>query len=288
MFNVLSFDQEKVKIIFDSKGNKLVEKKTTLEEYKNITSAHQYLAKHTSPINHHDQDNISIQTAQVVSWDCSSGILLTTFCLGENLEQTLRQSIGRARNDLIVLIRKIIDFFQSVGFLWGDFAPRNILWNNVTKELRLVDFERNLLLLSNHSCSQSLFNRYVRGYSREEFACFLSTREQEVLFQGLLEESDIYIPINQIQSKRKKSLLGYIFGHKAIYLLHEIREVEDIMVDIATPINMHDFFFFPMDSLDQISSKGGADEYAQTVMSIKDIRDGEQRYCELKKCEKNV
>ncbi len=271
MFNVLSFDPKRIKVELSQSGKIIVTKKTTLAEFKNIVLARRHLLKHKPILDSNHYGDILISVAEVFEWDPEVGILSTPFCKGENLETLLRTSIGDNRECLIQLIRKMFEAFKLHGFLWGDFAPRNMLWDRSRNIIWFVDFERHLLL-KDCPIEQHSFNRYVRRYSREEFSCFITQAEQTLLFDGYLDEDmSGSVPVYLIASKRKYALLKTMFGEKSCYPVEEIRKAEELMSAAATPFLVNNIFFFPMDSLDSIGSAGGPDEYADTILAIRGL-----------------
>jgi len=288
MFRVLSFDKKKIKVSSDAKGNIVIEKRTNDIEYQNIVLAHNHFQKYHPVLVHHGEDDIFVSIAEISEWKQETSVLSTFFYQGRTLEEVLRVSFGQARGNLIVFLRNIFELFRSIGFLWGDFAPRNMIWNESKKTLHLVDFERNLCL-KDGLVGQHIFNRYVRNYAREEFSCFLSNKEQRFIFHGFLKEDHRrkYLSVDQITSKRKKALLRNIFGEKESYPLREIRDAEDIMVFITTPFRVRKGYFFPMDILDLVGSRGGPSEYAKTAVAIKSLR-GSRMRMELKRCAENL
>lgn len=287
MFNVLSFDKRKIEISSDADGKIIVRKRTSNVEYKNIILAHQHFQKYHPMFVHQKRDDIFISIAEISGWNQNTNELSTFFCQGSNLEEILRMSFGQMRNDLINFLRKIFKIFKSKGFLWGDFAPRNMIWNKDKKILWLVDFERHLRL-KDGPVNKSKFSRYIRNYAMEEFSCFLNDKEQKILFNGFLKEDcSVRVPVNKITSKRKKSLLRCLFGEKMYYSLQEVRKAEDIMVFVATPFKVGSIYFFPMDIFDLIGSKGGPNEYAKTAVAIKDLKES-KRHVELKRCAENL
>lgn len=282
MFNVLSFDSKKVEISLDINSKIIVKKQTTQKEYLNITLARRHLLNYRPILDFTTGQSFSVSVAGVSNWNQELGVLSTFFCHGDNFEGILKNSFGEKRGDWIEILRKIFEIFKSNGFLWGDFAPRNMIWDWSRKTLWLVDFERELHL-KDCPVEESVFNRYVRNYSREEFSCFLSQEEQAIVFRGFL--NDYYacsVPTSQIASKRKKGLLKNLFGEKSHYAIEELRQVEDIMVFVATPFRVNEVFFFPMDSLDRIGSKGGPNEYVNVVTAIRSLGDS-ARFSELKR-----
>lgn len=287
MFYVLSFDPEKIMVALTPDGKTIVRKKTTEKEYKNILLARQHIIKHQPALIFDKYGKIQIFVVELYEWNRNEQVLSTLFCQGRNIEEILRETTGTNRESLICLTRKIFEILKMSGFLWGDFAPRNMIWDQSQKIIWLVDFERDLHL-KDCPVSRHLFNRYVRNYSREEFSCFLVEHEQTVLFDDFLDE-DIFgfIPAIQITSRRKYALLNNTFGKKECYSLNEVRQIEDIMASVATPFQVNNVLFFPMDSLDLIGSKGGPNEYVKAVMAIHELGENE-RFSELKRRTKTL
>lgn len=287
MFNVLSFDPKRIKVEISHCGKIIVTKKTTAREYENIILAQRHIIKHRPNLVSDKYGDIPVFVAEVFKWSIEAGILSTFFCKGKNIETMLRRSIGTNRKSLVQLIRKMFETFKLHGFMWGDFAPRNMLWDIFQNIIWLVDFER-YLCLKDCPIEQALFNRYVRSYSREEFSCFLTHAEQAVLFDGFLDE-DIYgsIPVELITSTRKRALLKAIFGGKVCYPVEDIRKAEDFMAIAATPFLVNSIFFFPMDSLDLIGNMGGANEYTKTIIAMHELGDYE-KFLYLRRCTKTL
>lgn len=282
MFHVLSFDPEKVMMISASDGRAAINKKTTEKEYRNMLLARQHLLKYQPILVSETYGNIRVSVAEILGWNSEKQLLFTLFYQGQHFEGILRETIGTERNALMGLIKRMFETFKAIGFLWGDFAPRNMIWDQLQKAIWLVDFERNLYL-RDRPIEHSSFSRYIRSYSMEEFSCFLTEHERATLLDDLIDK-DVheFIPISQITSKRKCSLLKTLFGEKECYSSGEVRQIEDLMVSISAPFQINDAFFFPIDPLDLIGSKGGPNEYTRTVMAIRNLGKYE-RFSELKK-----
>lgn len=282
MFNVLSFDSNRITVTLSGNRTLVVRKKTTTAEHTNIMLASHHLLKHQPSLISEGHGRVRILVAEIVEWDYDKKFLYTSFCNGKNLEELMRETIGLKRKGLIDLIRGLFNIFKESGFLWGDFAPRNMIWDRQRGIIWLVDFEREISL-KDCPIEKNLFNRYVRNYSFEEFSSFITKEEKTLLFKGFLnEKTGNIIRSDQITSKRKLSLLDRIYGKIDYYMLDQVRKVEDIMSSIATPFQIHGVFFFPMDSLDLIGSRGGPNEYTEAVMAILNLGK-KQRFCELKK-----
>jgi len=124
---------------------------------------------------------------------------------------------------------------KGTGFLWGDFAPRNIIIDWFNSIMWLCDFERKIVL---RECpvSDVGFTRYIRNYSFEEFSSLLLIEDQNILFDGLFTEEFGKVAIENISSKRKKEILRRLFGNNDFYNLGQLCEVEDLMAFVATPL----------------------------------------------------
>ena len=282
MFNVLSYDPKKIKVMLSTDGKLVVRKKTVEKEYRNILLAQRHMFKHRPVLTTQAYGTIQILTAEIAEWDHLNQHLSTLYCIGKNVEELLRESIGSTRDEIIELLRQLLETFKRNGFLWGDFCPRNMIWDQEKGIIWLVDFERELRL-KDCPIDQFLFNRYVRSYSREEFSSFLTSHEGDHLFDGFLNENGgEIVPIDHIKSKRKRALLVYLSGEKEHYSLDDVRDVEDLMSAVARPFLVYGTYFFPMDSLDLIGNRGGPNEYVQTVIAIRGLEEHD-RFSELKK-----
>ncbi len=285
MFHVLSFDPERVTVSSCPDGKMIVNKKTTKKEYANILLAQQHILKHPLILIPRKNKVIRIATAEIFRWNENEQLLSTLFSQGKNLEQVLRKTFGTKRGKFIHLIRMIFESFKENGFLWGGFAPRNMILNQSKGIICIVDFERESQF-KDLPIERFVFNRYVRNYSFEEFSCFLTHDEKEILFYGFLDEDENgIVERSHIASKRKCALLEILFSMKEYYSLAEVRYAEDIMSAVVTPFLVHDLFFFPMDLIDLIGKKGGPNEYARIIMSIYKLGESE-RFSQLKKCAK--
>ncbi len=284
IFNVLSFDPNRIKLDIVQDGRLVVRKITSATEYRNIMKAHKHFAKYPLELSL-GCIRVSLIPAPVIGWDESNSVLITEFIKGDNLEHILREHSHIQRRDWIVLFKQLFSKLRLSGFLWGDFAPRNMIFSKEKLQITIIDFEREQIFRDG-GIKTAFFSRYVRNYSREEFSCFLLKDEQEFLFgEFLTKEAQGCIPISEIPYRRKKVLISLLFGNKEAYSMEEVEEVEDIMADIATPFLVENALFYPMDILDRIGSKGGVMAYARTAKRIKDI-EAKERFNELNKLAK--
>lgn len=280
--NVLSFNPARLKVVNLNKHRMAVEKLTHTEEYQQMISAHKHLTEY--PISLKNQ-TISFMPAPVLDWQSKRSVLVTEYCKGINLESALRLSSKRERLQWIKLFKKLFQEMRLKGFLWGDCAPRNMIFNENLGCIRIVDFERKLIL-KNHPVNPNVFSRYIKSYAKEEFSCFLLKDEQGILFADIVaEDQKEIIPISKINSKRKKELLNMMFGVKDSYNIKEIHEAEELMIFIATPFIVGGSIFYPMDLIDKISNKGGPNVYIRIAQKLRQLNSAE-RHNELQEIAK--
>lgn len=269
--DVLSFDANKV--LFLKNPTRLVRKFTSEKEYFQLNQVIEFLAENNLFIDLHE---FKIETPSIISWN--GRILDLEYVEGLNLEHALREVNNPNRNFYLKLLKCFIKLLKSHGFLWGDFAPRNMILNKEKKILYIMDFERELEFV--HPVSAVQFNRYLRNYSREELACFLFPEELILLLQDfLISENNALVHIDTIVSRRKKRLLEFLFGAKKEYSLYELQDVEDLLVELATPVKVLANVLFPMDILDK--KPFDYDEYIIRVKQLKG-ENGERKYAILK------
>lgn len=275
---VLSFDPTRIKFVRD-KQNIIVEKLTTIKEYRQMVQARYYLCKNSILL---QGDTLSVTPAPILKWDNDKSTMTTMFCNGINGEEILRNAIGNERLQWTKLFRELLLKMRLTGFLWGDCAPRNMIIDLESKHIWIVDFERQLIL-TNTTVEPNAYSRYIRNYAWEEFSCFLFVEEQEYLFSDILmtQKSKQQIAISDIKSERKKKLLISIFGQKDQYDIEKVQTIETLMVFVATPFYIEDNPIYPMDIIDQISSKGGPDAYVETVQKLRGITGPKKQYQEL-------
>ncbi len=276
---VLSFDPARVMIEKLPTGKKVVRKKTDKREYEQIVNAHEHVRNNPIKLMV-GQVEIQLLVAPVLEWIAEESLLITEYCSGDNIEKIFRHANRTEIRVWINLFKDMLSSLRSTGFLWGDLAPRNMVFDNIARTMYIFDFERDQVL-QNIPASAQQFSRYVGNYAREEFSCFLFKNEQDILFSDFLtKEQSANIAVSLLGSKRKSSLLRTMFGERNYYSTYEIQEIEDIMVGVATPLEIDGSRIFPMDFLDEITTKEGADGYVNAVQKIRNL-DGKQRIEQL-------
>ena len=285
LFPVLSFDSSRV-MMKEYGKRKVVEKITSVREYNQMISAMKHLT--INPITLTDF-HLSVNVVPIVNWSSSSGILVTEFCEGLNGEVVLRGNGSSSLGRWLAIFRGFILAMKTAGFLWGDFAPRNMIFNFESGNLWLVDFERNLRLLP-RPVTPEVFSRYIRDYAWEEFSSFLFSKQQEALFSGVIKEIGGIQAIEKeaIVSTRKKSLLAILYGNRESYSVAELDYVESLMVQIATPFRVDGQVCYPMDVLDRIATKKGAESYAETAIKLSSFESNHECFFYLRSLERTI
>ena len=277
---VFSFNAQKVKFKKTYKGIDFVEKVATKKEFKNICIAEKYLVKYPMTIKI-KQKPINVRPAKVLGWDDKNSLLKLELCKGLNLESELKKQDFFNRAELLKLIESLFLEIRRIGFLWGDFAPRNMIYNSKKNEIGIFDFEKNTKFL-NRTANDTEFSRFVHQYSMEEFACLLFPKEQQKLFGDLNLKKEVgRIKTNDINSARKKALLKLLFGKKSTYTLDKVVKVENIMRDIATPIKIDSGIVYSMELIEQIVKQSNVNNYARLAKVLFNKK-GREKYEILK------
>lgn len=257
---VLSYDENRIQSYVDINGNFIYSKRTTLIEFQNLRMANEYLREF--PI--YLIKDIRLLTVNPVSYNPETGILETQFFEGENLELLLRNNSVN-RQFILSLIK---DFFLKIyksGFFWGDCAPRNMILNLDLSEIRILDFERNLIIDPVLGNNEKFLIRHFRNYSYEEFFSFLFKSEHSILKRFILGEPLDHVLSSNIGSKRKKSFLIEYFGEKEYYSTTEIAFVEDLIVKANTPFEINNIKVFPIIIADLIYERIGFQAYHKFI-----------------------
>jgi len=269
--NVLSFDSSKVDI--DVKNN-IVKKISSNLEYEQIRLANEYLDFCPIILD----CGLKIKAAPVI--EMNDNKLVLHFCQGLNLEHAMR--FGNNNKKWLLVFREMLEAFQKRGFLWNDIAPRNMIFNSNSLTISIFDFEKKMVV-KDSSVEKKIFAEFFRRYAYEEFSCFLSKREQACLFHGfLLENIENEVCIDNITSNRKKMLLNLCFGLKKCYLISEMNVIEDMMSEVATPINVDGHVIYPMFFIEKIIKKGGYNEYLQLIKFLSNCSSGAEKFFIIK------
>ena len=133
--DVLNFDSQKIKI---DKRRGIVKKYSTFFEYSQLKMAIDYLKSCPIILD----CGIQVRATSIINW--TTGELTTKFCQGLNLEHALKYSNNKIF--WVKICKQLLKAFQERGFLWGDIAPRNIIFDKLSGSIYIFDFERPLII----------------------------------------------------------------------------------------------------------------------------------------------
>ncbi len=258
IIEVISLSKNKVMQI--NYNNKIAYlKRTVNNEVQNIKIAKKFLSQVNSIVINEKQYKIKVP--EIYTWDCSKNILIMEECIGNNLEIMLRSVESRKLG--IQVLHSIMKFILDENFYWHDFAPRNILFNDLAAEISIVDFEKGITLDSNTNILH-----YFREGVYEEYSAFLLPEERPIsadTIYSLHNEKDYYKNINDLKSNRIK-LLAREYGYSQKILYSQYLQLIKLLVIAEEPFQKHNKIVFPIVELEDILQKKGYANYISMVL----------------------
>lgn len=231
---VISLDLQKV--WYETIDNKkVVHKKTSYNEIKNLTKAQEFLKDKSIIVN---DTKYSIKVPEIYSWDENTNVLTMSFCSGKNLELMLRNKDERAT--AIPFLQKMMGFVIKKHFYWQDFAPRNIIIDSNT--IYLIDFEKALTFEVDN-----LLN-FLRPHVFEEYSSFLLPSERlittEQVFSPSNGDKNMRISIDAIKVKRVKSIATAL-GYKSYISREQYLNIQSMIMKAEEPFETETGIVFP-------------------------------------------
>lgn len=168
--SVVSFDKNKIRIESEGEAMLVVSKLTTKDEVIQLLKMRQALNRRRGAYLDSTGNEYDIYTPRIISWN--EPTLKMEFFHGDNLELLLRNTFGEERKKLVEFTGSFFNWMQTNGILWHDAAPRNIIINNSSQLVCLVDFERGFVE-SDTPFETNEFKRNIRGLIVEEFSALL-------------------------------------------------------------------------------------------------------------------
>lgn len=211
----------------------------------------------------------AVYAAPITGWDPRSGWLFTRYCPGINLEVALRNTTGKARCKIIAFLLSFLTASRESGFLWGDAAPRNMLYRQ--NIIHIVDFERETRVFDS-VVPDAAFHRKFLDYYWEEFCAFLTAPERDFLLCELgigsreLEEPGKAL---DFKSGRVVALSQAIHG-RSCPTESEINQLRRLMVAATIPLRCDRGIFYPAVLLDHVGSVEGPATYAEAARELLD------------------
>lgn len=265
--HVLSLDTKRVRVAKTTEGNYLVQKKSSIDEYKRMKALTDYLR--LSPVRLKTRELI-VRTVPLKFWDQENALLFTSFCGGLNGEEMLRYYLDEEREGRVRLFKDFLESMRIAGVMWGDCAPRNTIIDSNSGSFWLVDFDRDIYL-NEGGFKREDFSDYLRQYAWEEFSCFLFADERDHFFENLIDagyNNRDDFPVEKIKSQRRKHLLRLLFGDRDYYSVSEMEKIEQMMIEAATAVRIAGKPFFPMDIIDRVASEVGPLKCAELVSEL--------------------
>ena len=231
---VISLDLQKV--WYETIDNKkVVHKKTSYNEIKNLTKAQEFLKDKIIIVN---DTKYSIKVPEIYSWDENTNVLTMSFCSGKNLELMLRNKDERAT--AIPFLQKMMGFVIKKHFYWQDFAPRNIIIDSNT--IYLIDFEKALTFKVDN-----LLN-FLRPHVFEEYSSFLLPSERllstKQVFSPSNGDKNMRISIDAIKVKRIKSVATAL-GYKSYISREQYLNIQSMIMKAEEPFETETGIVFP-------------------------------------------
>ncbi len=255
---VISLSKDKVYQI-DYNGKKSYIKKTIYTEVQNIKRARNFLEqKNGIELN---GKSYRIKVPKLYYWDSKKNFLIMEECIGDNVELMLRSLPKRKLG--VQILYSIMKFILNQNFYWHDFAPRNILFNELASEITFVDFERGITLDNNINKLN-----YFRENVYEEFVAFLLPDERpcsvDTIF-SLHNEDDYHLNINNIKSNRIR-LLSKKLGYSNTILFSQYLQMIKMLIVAEEPFENCENIEFPIVELERILAQDGYDRYISKVL----------------------
>lgn len=268
LHNVISLEEEKMRIDHLPDGSAVVVKKTTETEFVNLVEVSSHLQNGGDVTLCVGKKSFSVTTPKIVSWDAENGVLSTEHFHGENLEILLLDLDTSSRTKNIDILKSFIAWMKQKGIIWKDAAPRNILIDKEERIICMVDFEKGNIL-RNSPYSDSEFNSHVRGIVFEEMCAFTFPQEQQLIFGHIWEEEDRIIPVTSFRGKREPILYRRLFGEFSDQIsTQKLAYVQKLMADTVTPYYIHDSAFFPLVLL---AKAGSPERYTSLLLELTEI-----------------
>jgi hypothetical protein len=255
--DVLSFDEKKTFI----KEGKVI-KKSSETEIAQIENATKYLESRPITL----EGDISVK---VVPFEVEGGNYLVMPLAGINLEVLLRSNYEQNKQKLLPIIKELLHKMKATGFLWGEIAPRNMIWSESENTLFLVDFERPTELLD-RAVSDTEMSDFLRKYALEEVSAQFLAEDSKNIFDGLITDTENKgsVNIDEISSKRRKMLAKLLFPDMPSISYQELNKVNDLIALLSRPFEVNGSIYYPIEKLDEVSSKYGPEMYVEVLKEL--------------------
>lgn len=271
-FGVISLDSKKV-WLRKLDGVRVVQKRTTVEEYENLKKITRWLKSDKRSDFYWEGEVYTIETPKILHWDVKESILTMGYCEGKNLEVMLREVDDLQSEKRKRLVRFTVDFFywmRKQGFLWNGACFRNMILNTAQKKIYIFDFEK---FKGIHEGGMSIgqFKLFCTWRIGEEVAGFLFEDEQKEVFGNLWEYSqDKYLKAKAGLGSRQRVLMKRLFSNESQNApIDQITAIEKVMCWTSSPLQYRGAAIFPILFLGEIQDPN---KYADALLNLYFLR----------------
>ena len=252
---VISLTEGKIKKI--NIGDKeIITKVSSFDEIKQIESARKILKNQFIVI---ENKQYSFHVPKI--YDYNHGIIYMEFMHGNNLELSLRGE--RTHKQSAKITNTLFQYLFDNKIYWKDFAPRNIMIDELNRTINICDFERGI--------TQHISNKeYLQNYVYEEYSAFLLPQErtfEKSLQQIFTVDSVQNISLEDIKSKRVKSIINAQKLSPNKITNQVVANINKMIILAETPYRQKEKLVFPIIELEAIKDKSYQD-FAKAVLNI--------------------
>lgn len=270
---IISFDSNKVWFEFKD-GVKICKKRTIGKEVEALIQAKEYL--YGKKINALGKE-YSLSTPNVLNWKENTGILMMSFCEGENLESMICNS--KAREQGVELLKEMLRFTLKNKFFWNDFAPRNIIVDD-NNNIFIMDFEHGI---GDKDISLEDFLR-MRVY--REYSSFILPEERKLSIEKVFnlrngEENQV---IDTNSCSKRIIALAKLMGYYPTMTTQQSLDIQKKIIIAEQPYMKDGKINYPRIMVEKLLEEGNDssfDTYAKFVLRKSQISKEEHTQLEL-------
>lgn len=240
---IISLTKGRVGVI-QRNNTSFVFKKTSRPEYCNYMKAKHLLSQHNTTICIcGKQYSLSLPTH--IEWNNTHSTLLLDYIPGVNLEISLRDNCTYSFGAEVM--KNILSFMTTIDFFWLDFAPRNIIISEQTREIFLVDFEKGFLS-SYHSAYEYL------ALIMEEYSAFLLPVDNPYLddLDSLFHKNKDLLRVHLLRKSKRIAALINLLGKSQIDRADTDIAIYIALIRAQIPRKKRDSIQFPIVDWEQI------------------------------------
>lgn len=262
-FNVTSLKEGRLSVV-KRNSRFCVSKYTNAVEFRNLTRASKWLKGAGGFKGNTSGGNVTVAVPRIENWDAKQGLLVMELCAGKNVETELIGGSAR-RQFYVALLSDLLLWIRTKSFYWKNFAPRNVLYDDSTDTVYLVDFE-SPLRIGRRRMSKRSFGIYCQDNVILELSAVLFKREQDVVCPAIWENwRSGSVRLAHIEGRRKRRFIQLHHPGKRLITYAEFVQIQQRIVAIATPFPYNGSIFYPLHALSRITE---LNLYVNTVLEL--------------------